>query len=180
VESISPAGFGAPPDVDNLVVQIVVDAATPTTDQSAAESNASYGDEKGPLEMVAAATSTQLTKGLLPVHNEQVGSEIARAGARRLGARGVEIRPATKRERVESSSNRAGNVTIESVRSRLRTAVEESGMTQEQIGVKMGLNKSVARSAVCQILNAQPSRDLRLSTILALCKALNRRVTDFF
>ena len=60
------------------------------------------------------------------------------------------------------------------VRSRLRNAAEASGMTQEEIGLKMGFKKGGARKAVSRLLNPSSEYDPRISTLLAFAKAINK------
>jgi transcriptional regulator with XRE-family HTH domain len=60
------------------------------------------------------------------------------------------------------------------VREKLRLAAEESGMTQEEIGLRMGYSKDSARKAVSRLLNLEAEYDPRLSTLLAFAKAVNR------
>ena len=67
---------------------------------------------------------------------------------------------------------------IESVRDKLREAVEQSGMTQQEIGEAMGFNPSGARQAVSRILKADSSYDPRLSTLLAFAYAIKRPLSD--
>ena len=61
--------------------------------------------------------------------------------------------------------------TVESVRSRMRAAADASGLTQEEIGVKMGFSQESARKAVSRLLNAD-SYDPRLSTLAAFADAV--------
>jgi transcriptional regulator with XRE-family HTH domain len=68
---------------------------------------------------------------------------------------------------------------VDLIRDRLRHAVEESGMTQEEIGLRMGFSKSSARQAVSRLLNPGVSHDPRLSTLLELAKAINRDLKEF-
>jgi transcriptional regulator with XRE-family HTH domain len=63
--------------------------------------------------------------------------------------------------------------TVESVRDCLRRAAQDSGMTQEEIGLRMGYSKSGARQAVSRLLNHESEYDPRLSTLLAFAHALN-------
>lgn len=67
---------------------------------------------------------------------------------------------------------------LELVRERLRQAVKESGMTQEEIGLRMGFSKGGARQAVSRLLNPEAEYDPRLSTLLQLAKAIDRSLTD--
>jgi DNA-binding XRE family transcriptional regulator len=64
------------------------------------------------------------------------------------------------------------------VRDKMRRAVEESGMTQEEIGLRMGFSKDSARKAVSRLLNANIDYDPRLSTLVAFAEAVNRRLKD--
>lgn len=70
------------------------------------------------------------------------------------------------------------SVSVDAIRERLRRAVEESGMTQEEIGLRMGFSKSSARQAVSRLLNPATTHDPRLSTLLELAKAINRDLKD--
>ena len=60
---------------------------------------------------------------------------------------------------------------VDSVRSRMRAAAESSGLTQEEIGVKMGFSQESARKAVSRLLSAS-SYDPRLSTLVAFSNAV--------
>lgn len=62
--------------------------------------------------------------------------------------------------------------TVMTVRQKLRLAVEKSGMTQEEVGLRMGFSKESARKAVSRLLNAEVKYDPRLSTLLAFAGAL--------
>jgi transcriptional regulator with XRE-family HTH domain len=68
--------------------------------------------------------------------------------------------------------------TVEAVRVKMRAAVEKSGMTFEQIGVKMGFSGLGARQAVSRLLNAE-SYDPRLSTLAAFADAVGKPLRDF-
>jgi transcriptional regulator with XRE-family HTH domain len=63
-------------------------------------------------------------------------------------------------------------------RDKLRKAVEESGLTQEEIGLRMGYSKSGARQAVSRLLNPESKHDPRLSTLLAFAKAISRPLNE--
>jgi transcriptional regulator with XRE-family HTH domain len=63
--------------------------------------------------------------------------------------------------------------TVTTVRGKLRRAAKESGMTQEEIGLRMGFAKDSARKAVSRLLNTGADYDPRLSTLLAFASALN-------
>jgi transcriptional regulator with XRE-family HTH domain len=67
---------------------------------------------------------------------------------------------------------------LHSIRERLRVAAQESGMTQEQIGVKMGLAEKDARKAVSRLLNPGISYDPRLSTLVKFADAIGRPLRD--
>jgi len=60
---------------------------------------------------------------------------------------------------------------VESARSRMRAAAEASGLTQEEIGVKMGFSQESARKAISRLLNAD-TYDPRLSTLMAFADAI--------
>lgn len=65
-----------------------------------------------------------------------------------------------------------------SVREKLRRAAEQSGMTQEEIGLRMGFSKSGARQAISRLLNPDSEYDPRLSTLLLFAKAINRSLKE--
>lgn len=67
---------------------------------------------------------------------------------------------------------------VEAIRSRMRKAVEESGMSQEEIGVKMGFSPLSARQAVSRILNLD-DYDPRLSTLVAFSDAVGKPLSEF-
>ena len=79
-----------------------------------------------------------------------------------------------KRER----STDIGVDEFHTVKAKLRRAVGESGLTQEQIGILMGYPKNSARSAISNMLSSNRSLDLRLSTLLGLAKALGRPLSE--
>jgi len=66
----------------------------------------------------------------------------------------------------------------EQVRANLRRAAEECGMTQEEIGLRMGYSRGGARQAVSRLLNSESGTDPRLSTLLAFAKALGRPLKE--
>jgi transcriptional regulator with XRE-family HTH domain len=68
--------------------------------------------------------------------------------------------------------------TASSIREKLRRAAEQSGMTQEEIGLRMGFAKGGARQAVSRILNPEVDYDPRLSTLIEFAKAINRQLKD--
>jgi transcriptional regulator with XRE-family HTH domain len=68
--------------------------------------------------------------------------------------------------------------TTMSVREKLRRAAEQSGMTQEEIGLRMGFAKDSARKAVSRLLNLEAEYDPRLSTLLVFAKAINRPLKE--
>jgi transcriptional regulator with XRE-family HTH domain len=63
---------------------------------------------------------------------------------------------------------------MESVRDKMRQAAKDSGLTLEEIGVRMGLAKGGARQAVSRLLQPDSNYDPRLSTLLAFSAAVNR------
>lgn len=65
----------------------------------------------------------------------------------------------------------------EIVREKLRQAAKDSGMTLEEIGLRMGFTKGGARQAASRLLNQQ-NYDPRLSTLCAFAKAIKRSLHD--
>ena len=65
------------------------------------------------------------------------------------------------------ASIRIAPETVATVRKKLRLAVKQSGMTQEEIGLRMGFAKASARQAVSRLLNLDAEYNPRLSTLLA-------------
>jgi transcriptional regulator with XRE-family HTH domain len=63
-------------------------------------------------------------------------------------------------------------------REKLRHAAKESGMTQEEIGLRMGFAKDSARKAVSRLLNTENDYDPRLSTLLSFARAVSRPLKD--
>jgi transcriptional regulator with XRE-family HTH domain len=72
------------------------------------------------------------------------------------------------------------------VRDGLRQAAEASGLTQQQIGEKMGFGPATARKAVSRLLNVggknagkkSGQHDPRLSTLLKFADALGKPLRD--
>jgi transcriptional regulator with XRE-family HTH domain len=75
-------------------------------------------------------------------------------------------------------ATRSKKDSIESVRSKLREAAKQSGMTQQEIGEAMGFSPLGARQAVSRILKEGSAYDPRLSTLLAFCHAIKRSLSD--
>lgn len=73
---------------------------------------------------------------------------------------------------------RPNQETVASVRERLRRAAKDSGMTQEEIGVRMGFARDSARKAVSRLLNVGTEYDPRLSTLLAFASAIGRSLKE--
>jgi transcriptional regulator with XRE-family HTH domain len=67
---------------------------------------------------------------------------------------------------------------VASVREKMRRAAERSGLTQEEIGMRMGYSKDSARKAVSRLLNPAAEYDPRLSTLLAFAQALGAPLKD--
>ena len=69
---------------------------------------------------------------------------------------------------------------LEKIRTKLRQAAKDSGMTMEEIGVAMGFERTGARSAASRLLNVNQgvNRDFRMSTLLAFAHAINRPLKD--
>jgi transcriptional regulator with XRE-family HTH domain len=71
-------------------------------------------------------------------------------------------------------------LTVGAIRQKMRDAAEESGMTQEEIGLRMGYSKGGARQAVSRLLSGEADLDPRLSTILSFAAAVGRPLKDLF
>lgn len=63
---------------------------------------------------------------------------------------------------------------VTTVREKLRSAAKDSGMTQEEIGLRMGFGKESARKAVSRLLNVEAEYDPRLSTLLSFARAVRK------
>jgi transcriptional regulator with XRE-family HTH domain len=68
--------------------------------------------------------------------------------------------------------------TVSTVREKLRQAAKASGMTQEEIGLRMGFSKDSARKAVSRLLNVEAEHDPHLSTLLLFALAVDRQLKD--
>lgn len=73
---------------------------------------------------------------------------------------------------------KATSETAATVREKLRQAAKDSGMTQEEIGLRMGFSKDSARKAVSRLLNVEADYDPRLSTLLAFANAVGRPLKE--
>lgn len=69
-------------------------------------------------------------------------------------------------------------VSVSTIREKMRRAAEQSDMTQEEIGLRMGFSKDSARKAVSRLLNLESDYDPRLSTIIAFADAVGRPLKD--
>ena len=67
---------------------------------------------------------------------------------------------------------------VQDVREKLRLAAKQSGLTQQEIGEKMGLSSQDARKAVSRLLNPSVRHDPRLSTLLKFAKAVGKDLKD--
>ena len=67
---------------------------------------------------------------------------------------------------------------VDSIRARLRQAAADSGLTQEEIGLRMGFSKGGARQAISRLLNPDSEYDPRLSTLLLFAKAVNKSLKN--
>lgn len=70
--------------------------------------------------------------------------------------------------------------TVESVRERMREALRGSGLTQQQVGERMGIAESAARQAVSRIVRDNPERTPSLATLIAFANALDVPPATFF
>ena len=68
---------------------------------------------------------------------------------------------------------------VEAMRAKMRSAAEESGLTQEAIGIKMGFSGLGARQAISRLLNAE-TYDPRLSTLVAFADAVGKSAKDLW
>ena len=76
------------------------------------------------------------------------------------------------------ATSKATPATVVVVREKLRRAAESSGMTQEEIGMRMGFAKNSARQAVSRLLNLEVEYDPHFSTLLAFADAIKRPLKD--
>jgi transcriptional regulator with XRE-family HTH domain len=76
------------------------------------------------------------------------------------------------------ATSRAAPDSIATIRERMRQAAQQSGLTQEEIGVRMGYAKDSARKAVSRLLNPGAEYDPRLSTLLSFAQALGVPLKD--
>ena len=67
---------------------------------------------------------------------------------------------------------------VATYRDKLRQAAKDSGMTQEEIGLRMGLPKNSARQAVSRLLNVEIDYDPRLSTLIVFAKAIDKSLRE--
>lgn len=70
--------------------------------------------------------------------------------------------------------------TVESVRRRMRDAWLESGLTQRELGERMGLSPSSASTVVARLFSDTADRIPRLDSILAIAQALRISPSEFF
>lgn len=73
---------------------------------------------------------------------------------------------------------KANHDPVGSVRDKLRRAAEVSGMTQEEIGLRMGFTKGGARQAVSRLLNPESEYDPRLSTLISFAHAIRKSLKE--
>lgn len=67
---------------------------------------------------------------------------------------------------------------MEAIRDKLRQAAKASGMTMEEIGLRMGASAGGAKQTVSRLLSATAESDPRLSTLLAFADAIRRPLRD--
>jgi transcriptional regulator with XRE-family HTH domain len=72
---------------------------------------------------------------------------------------------------------KSNQLSVSTVRERMRAAATASGMTFEEIGLRMGFAKSGARQAVSRLIS-QNEYDPRLSTLIAFASAVNTPLKD--
>jgi transcriptional regulator with XRE-family HTH domain len=66
---------------------------------------------------------------------------------------------------------------VHKVHDLMRQAAEASGLTLEQIGLRMGFAKGGAKQAVSRLLS-QDEYDPRISTLAAFAEAVNKPLKD--
>ena len=76
------------------------------------------------------------------------------------------------------ATSKANPDTVASVRDKMRLAAERSGLTQEEIGMRMGYAKDSARKAVSRLLNPEIDYDPRLSTLISFAEAIKHHLKD--
>lgn len=76
------------------------------------------------------------------------------------------------------ANTKAIPVSVSTIREKMRRAAAQSGMTQEEIGLRMGFAKDSARKAVSRLLNLESEYDPRLSTLIAFAKAVGRHLNE--
>jgi hypothetical protein len=80
--------------------------------------------------------------------------------------------PLPRTPALKQKTKRRSRVTLESVRATLRQRVQQSGLTYEDIGPRMGLSKESSTAALARLLSKE-GPDPRLSTLIALARAVN-------
>jgi transcriptional regulator with XRE-family HTH domain len=68
--------------------------------------------------------------------------------------------------------------TATKIRIRLREVARLSGLTQQEIGEKMGMTPKDARKAVSRLLNPGIKYDPRISTLIAFAEAVGVDLRD--
>jgi transcriptional regulator with XRE-family HTH domain len=77
-----------------------------------------------------------------------------------------------ERQEMPVDSGERDPATVESVRAKLRKAVAHSGLSYEQIGIRMGISRRAARSEISRLLSLKAKHDPRLSTLVKMAAAL--------
>jgi transcriptional regulator with XRE-family HTH domain len=67
---------------------------------------------------------------------------------------------------------------VDDVRHRLRDAAAAAGLTQQEIGERMGFAGADARKAVSRLLNPNVEYDPRLSTLLRFAEAVEKPLAE--
>jgi transcriptional regulator with XRE-family HTH domain len=80
---------------------------------------------------------------------------------------------------VSLATDPATDALVRTVREKFREAAQASGMTMEEIGVKMKFRKGGARQAVSRLLDSNIEYDPRLSTLIQFTEAIGRPLRDF-
>jgi transcriptional regulator with XRE-family HTH domain len=71
-------------------------------------------------------------------------------------------------------------IAVVTIRQKMRQAAKDSGLTLEEIGLRMGFSKDSARKAVSRLLNQEAEYDPRLSTLLAFSAAIGKAPKSLF
>jgi transcriptional regulator with XRE-family HTH domain len=83
------------------------------------------------------------------------------------------------KKKTRKTTDAATDAVVLSVREKLRLAMEDSGMTMESVGLKMGFKQGGARQAVSRLLDTNIEYDPKLSTLIQFAKAIDKPLREF-